>query len=185
MPLTMAPVVSSGAEMVTDPAVGTRALNVNKSKLDASEPAPKSSVRTYSATADGLKVVIHTSRASGEAHDMSASFSYDGKPHRTTGSEDYDTVAVTRTGPNDSKSDFVKGGKVIGHLTRSISKDGKTMAITTDMINAKGAKDPRRRRVRPPISLKEPTDECKESAVSGIDAGAAGADGDAGGDSGG
>lgn len=138
LPLTMAPLVSTAAEMAADPAVGSWALNVNKSKLDASEPAPKSSVRTYSATADGLKVVIHTIKASGEAHDMSASFSYDGKPHPASGSEDYDTVAVTRTGPNDSKSDFVKGGKVIGHLTRSISKDGKTMTITTDMTSAKG-----------------------------------------------
>jgi hypothetical protein len=97
-------------------------------------------VRTYSATPDGLKVVIHTVTATGESHDMNASFSYDGKQHPASGSEDYDTVAVTRTGPNDSKSDFIKGGKVIGHLTRSISKDGKTMTITTDMTNAKGVK---------------------------------------------
>jgi hypothetical protein len=138
LPLTLASGAASGAELALDPAVGTWALNVSKSKMDASTPAPKSSVRTYSATRDGLKVVIHTVTATGESHDMSASFSYDGKQHPATGSEDYDTVAVTRTGPNDSKSDFIKGGKVIGHLTRSISKDGKTMTITTDMTNAKG-----------------------------------------------
>jgi hypothetical protein len=138
LPLTMAFGVASGAELALDPAVGSWALNLSKSKLDASTPAPKSSVRTYSATPDGLKVAIHTVNAAGEAHDMSASFSYDGKQHPATGSEDYDTVAVTRTGPNDSKSDFIKGGKVIGHLTRSISKDGKTMTITTDMTTAKG-----------------------------------------------
>jgi hypothetical protein len=139
LPLTLALGVASGAEMAMDPAVGTWSLNVAKSKLDASNPAPKSSVRTYSATPEGMKVVIHTVTAAGEAHDMSASFSYDGKQHPATGSEDYDTVAVTRTGPNDSKSDFIKGGKVIGHLTRSISKDGKTMTLTSDLTNAKGA----------------------------------------------
>jgi hypothetical protein len=138
--LTMTPVMSSGAEMALDPAVGTWSLNLNKSKLDASSPAPKSSVRTYSATPDGLKVVIHTMTAAGEPHDMSSSFSYDGKQHAVTGSEDYDTIAVTRTGPNESKSDFIKGGKVIGHLTRSVSKDGKTMTITSDLTNAKGVK---------------------------------------------
>jgi len=138
LPFTMAPVMTSGAEMSLDPAVGTWALNVNKSKLDAAEPAPKSSVRTYSATPDGLKVTIHTVKASGEPHDMSSSFSYDGKQHPATGSEDYDTIAVTRTGPNDSKSEFIKGGKVIGHLTRSVSSDGKTMTITSDLVNAKG-----------------------------------------------
>jgi hypothetical protein len=140
LPLTMTPVMSSGAEMALDPAVGTWSLNLNKSKLDASSPAPKSSVRTYSATPDGLKVAIHTMTATGEPHDMSSSFSYDGKQHPVTGSEDYDTIAVTRTGPNESKSDFIKGGKVIGHLTRSVSKDGKTMTITSDLTNAKGTK---------------------------------------------
>lgn len=138
LPLAMAAAQASGAELSLDPAIGTWALNVGKSRLDASTPAPKSSVRTYSATPDGLKVVIHTVTASGEPHDMSASFTYDGKQHPATGSEDYDTVAVTRTGPNESKSDFIKGGKVVGHLTRSISKDGKTMTITTDMTTAKG-----------------------------------------------
>ena len=138
LPLTMAVGAASSAELALDPAVGSWALNVGKSSLDASTPAPKSSVRTYSATPDGLKVVIHTVTASGEAHDMSASFTYDGKQHPAAGSEDYDTVAVTRTGPNESKSDFIKGGKVVGHLTRSISRDGKTMTITTDMTTAKG-----------------------------------------------
>jgi hypothetical protein len=140
LPLTMTPVMTSGAEMALDPAVGTWALNLGKSKLDASSPAPKSSVRTYSATPDGLKVAIHSVNAAGEGHDLTSSFSYDGKQHSVTGSEDYDTIAVTRTGPNDSKSDFIKGGKVIGHLTRSVSKDGKTMTITSDLTNAKGVK---------------------------------------------
>jgi hypothetical protein len=138
LPLTMALGVASGAEMALDPAVGSWALNAGKSKMDTSTPAPKSSVRTYSATPDGLKVVIHTVTATGESHDMSSSFSYDGKQHSVAGSEDYDTIAVTRTGPNDSKSDFIKGGKVIGHLTRSVAKDGKTMTITSDLVNAKG-----------------------------------------------
>jgi len=138
LPLTMAPPMTSGAEMALDPAVGTWTLNLNKSKLDTAMPAPKSSVRTYTATPDGLKVAIHTVNSAGEAHDMSASFTYDGKQHPAAGSEDYDTIAVKRTGPNESKSDFIKGGKVIGHLTRSISKDGKTMTVTSDLVNARG-----------------------------------------------
>jgi len=140
LPLMTASGVASGAEMALDPAVGTWTLNLGKSKLDASSPAPKSSVRTYTATPDGLKVAIHSVNATGEAHDLTSSFSYDGKQHPVTGSEDYDTIAVTRTGPNDSKSDFIKGGKVIGHLTRSVSKDGKTMTVTSDLTNAKGVK---------------------------------------------
>jgi len=70
LPLTMVPLMTSGAELSLDPAVGTWTLNLGKSKLDASSPAPKSSVRTYSATPDGLKVAIHTVKADGETHDM-------------------------------------------------------------------------------------------------------------------
>src|ERR1700685_2535065 len=66
LPLTMGLGVASGAEMSLDPAIGTWALNLNKSKLDASSPAPKSSVRTYTATPDGLKVVIHSVTATSD-----------------------------------------------------------------------------------------------------------------------
>jgi hypothetical protein len=35
---------------------------------------------------------------------------------------------------------MIKSGKVIGHLGRVVSKDGKTMTVTVDETNAKGAK---------------------------------------------
>jgi hypothetical protein len=129
-----------GADMAVDPAVGTWTLDLVKSKLDPNEPALKSSVRTYTATPDGLKVLIHSVDADGTAHDTGSTFTYDGKPHSVSGPSDYDTIAVTRVGTNDSKSDLIKSGKVVGHLTRMVSKDGKTMTITEDETNSKGAK---------------------------------------------
>jgi len=97
-------------------------------------------VRVYTATSDGLQVAIHSVDADGTAHDTGSSFTYDGKPHPVMGPTDYDTIAVTRLGISESKTDLIKSGKVIGHLGRVVSKDGKTMTITVDETNAKGAK---------------------------------------------
>jgi hypothetical protein len=128
-----------GADMAVDPAVGTWTLDLVKSKLDPNEPAVKSSVRTYTATPDGLKVSIHSVDADGTAHDTGSTFTYDGKPHSVSGTTDYDTIAVTRVGTNESKTELIKSGKVVGHLDRVVSKDGKTMTVTVDETNAKGA----------------------------------------------
>jgi hypothetical protein len=136
LPLTM----PAGAATATDPAVGTWTLNPAKSKPDAASPAPKSSVRTYSATADGLKVVIDSVGADGATHELTSTFTYDGKQHPVTGATDYDTIAVRRVGPSESKSDLIRAGQIIGHLTRVVSKDGKTMTITSELTSAKGAK---------------------------------------------
>jgi len=129
-----------GADASVDPAVGTWTLELAKSKQDSNEPALKTSVRTYTATTDGLKVAIHSVDADGTAHDTGSTFTYDGKPHPVTGPADYDTIAVTRISTNESKTKLIKSGKVIGHLTRVVSKDGKTMTITVNETNAKGAK---------------------------------------------
>jgi len=135
----MLPLSILAADMAMDPAVGTWTLDLAKSKLDPNEPALKSSVRTYTATPDGLKVAIHSVDADG-AHDTSSTFTYDGKPHPVSGTTDYDMIAVPRVGTNESKTDMIKSDKVGGHLTRVVSKDGKTMTVTADGTNAKGAK---------------------------------------------
>jgi hypothetical protein len=124
LPLTTA----MAADSAVDPAVGTWKLNLGKSKPDPAMPAVTSSVRTYTAMPGGLKVSIKSENADGTKHTVESSFTYDGKPHPVTGVPDYDTIAVTRVGPSESKTDLIKGGKVIGHLT-----------ITADVTNAKGA----------------------------------------------
>lgn len=70
-------------------------------------------MRTYTATPDGLKVSIHHVNADGSAHDTGSTFTYDGKPHPVSGPTDYDTIAVTRVGTYESKSDMIKSGKVV------------------------------------------------------------------------
>lgn len=123
-----------------DPAIGTWNLNLQKSKLDPSMPAVKSAVRTYTASPGGLTVSLQSVDASGAPHESGSAFTYDGKQHPVKGVTDYDTVAVTRVGSHESKSDLYRDGKVVGHLTRVVSKDGKTMTVTSDLTGAKGNK---------------------------------------------
>jgi hypothetical protein len=136
----MLPLSILAADMAMDPAVGTWTLDLAKSKPDPNAPALKSSVRTYAATPDGMKVSIHDVNADGSAHDTGSTFTYDGKPHPVSGATDYDTIAITRVGTNESKGDMIKSGKVVGHLGRVVSKDGKTLTVTVDETNANGAK---------------------------------------------
>jgi hypothetical protein len=129
-----------GADAAVDPAVGTWTLDLAKSKLDPNEAALKSSVCTYTATQDGLSVSIHSVDADGAADDTSSTFTYDGKRHPVSGTISYDSIAVTRVGTNESKTKMIKSGEVVGHLTRMVSKDGKTMTVTADETDSKGAK---------------------------------------------
>ena len=137
LPLTTA----MAADSAVDPAVGTWKLSPEKSTFGSSMPAPKSSVRTYTEMPGGLTVSIVTELADGTKHTQGSSFTYDGKPHPVTGSADYDTIAVTRVDRFSSKTDLIKDGKVLGHLTRVVSPDGKTMTVTADLTTAKGVKD--------------------------------------------
>ena len=95
-------------------------------------------MRVYTATPDGLKVAIHSVDADGTAHDTGSTFTYDGKQHPVMGPTDYDTIAVTRVGTSESKTELIKSGKVIGHLARVVSKDGKTMTISNKGTDADG-----------------------------------------------
>jgi hypothetical protein len=132
------PLMTAVVADVADPAVGTWRMNLARSKPDPAMPAPKSSVRTYSAIPGGMKVSIVTENADGSKDTVESSFSYDGKPHPVTGVPDYDSIAVTRVGPSESRTALIHDGNAIGHLTRVVSQDGKSITITVEMINARG-----------------------------------------------
>jgi hypothetical protein len=136
--LWLSPVLA--ADSGTDPAVGSWSLNTAKSKPDPSLPAVKSQMRTYTASPGGLTVAVHLVMADGSAHDVGSSFAYDGKKHAVTGVDAYDAIRVKHLGPGSSYSTLYSGGKPIGHLTRKVSKDGKTMTVTSIYTDKSGNK---------------------------------------------
>jgi len=136
LPLIGAP----AAQPAVDPAVGSWTLNLTQSTLDPSEAGLKSAVRTYTATADGMTTTVHSVNASGAPQDTGTTFVYDGKRHPVTGPTQYDAVAVTRVNTYKASTELFRGGKVVGHLVRVVSKDGKSMTIRFDLATIEGAK---------------------------------------------
>jgi len=133
---SLLPLLASGAEKA-DPVIGTWKLDVAKSTYTGA-PAPKSETRTYESVADGMKLTTKTETASSEQTATEATYKYDGKDYPITGSKLFDTVAVSRVDSHTSKSTLKMGGKVVGHFTRVVSHDGKTLTTTTKVTGPKG-----------------------------------------------
>jgi hypothetical protein len=122
-----------------DPAVGTWHLNISKSTYDPGPP-PKSSVVTVESAGQGIKVTAKSIDAAGNAASTQYASSLDGKDAQVTlvGSQDFDTVALKRVDALTVEGARKKNGKVVQTYSRVVSKDGKTMTITTKGTNAKG-----------------------------------------------
>lgn len=123
----------------TDPAAGTWHLNVAKSKYDPG-PAPKSNVVVIEVAGDVMKVTTKGVGPDGSPTATSYSSSLDGKDSPVTGAQDYDTMALKRINANRIEGTRKLKGKVVQTYTREVSKDGKTLTVTTTGTNAKGQK---------------------------------------------
>ena len=135
--LTLALPLLVMAADATDPAVGTWKLDVAKSTYHG-VAAPKSETRIYESTGDGMKLTTKSETASGEQTGTEATYNYDGKDYPISGSKLFDTVAVSRVDSHTAKSALKKGGKVVGHFTRVVSHDGKTLTTTTKVTGPSG-----------------------------------------------
>ena len=110
---------------------GTWKLSVAKSKFSPG-PAPKSMSVTYSSVGtDGVKIVVDATPATGPAQHWETTARYDGKDHPLTGNPQADTIALKRVDDLTGESTFKKAGKVTATNVRTLSKDGKTLTITS------------------------------------------------------
>lgn len=117
--------------------IGTWNLNLAKSKYDPG-PAPKSDTRTYEQTFEGIHLTAHLVAADGTSQDSVSTYTYDGKPHPIIGNANFDTVELTRTNSREVRVTQLLGGKVVGHLTIAVSKDGKSMTMTDTLTTKSG-----------------------------------------------
>jgi hypothetical protein len=120
-----------------DPGDGTWVLNVAKSKYEPG-PAPKSETREYQTTADGTKLSIHIVNADGSTQDEAAVYKLDGKSYPLSGNANIDAIRVRRINARETRSTEMRNGQVIGHLTRRVSGDGKTLNITVTVKTTTG-----------------------------------------------
>jgi hypothetical protein len=126
----------STAAQATDPLVGTWKLDVSKSTYKPGPP-PKSATVVIDAAGKGIKVAVDAVTADGPMK-WGYTSARDGKDAPVTGNPMYDTANVTQTSPTEGTIVHSKGGKAVVTVKTSVSKDGKTMTVTTTGTDAKG-----------------------------------------------
>ena len=133
--------VVPGLAQTTDQAYfGTWTLNVEKSTYSPGPP-PKSSTRTHEDRGNGLlRVTTQGVNAQGNPTFSQYTYRLDGKdyPIAVKGSESVSTVALTGVDALTATFTTKQDGKVTTTGLRTVSKDGRTMTITTNGTNAQG-----------------------------------------------
>ena len=131
--------IGTGAALAADPVIGTWKLNLAKSTFTPG-PAPKSQLRTYAESPQGIVLTIKTTAADGKESAMSLTFKDDGKPYPVSGNPDFDMVSVTRVDALTVHSTQMKAAKAVGTGVRSVSTDGKTLTFSSKRTDANGVK---------------------------------------------
>jgi hypothetical protein len=120
-----------------DPRMGTWKLNLAKSKYSPG-PAPQGLTLKVEPSGQGEKVTAEFVNADATRTTTRYTANFDGKDHPLTGSAIADTVSLKRVDARTTDRTDKKGGKVVQTLRRVVSKDGKTMTVTTKGTNAQG-----------------------------------------------
>ncbi len=119
--------------------VGTWELNLAQSTFSPGPP-PRKQTLTFQAAGPQWVALLQGIDASGKPinPDMNnLAISFDGKDHPTA-NMDYDTTAWKRISASTYEVIRKRAGKIVLTSTNVISKDGKTMTITTKGVNADG-----------------------------------------------
>jgi hypothetical protein len=114
----------------SSPLIGTWKLNLDKSKY-SSGTTPRSLTLTYQQDGQNIKNNSQGTDARGNPTTGALMHTYDGQPHPSTGSPDFDASAYTRVDANTIIWSRFKGGKLIAVGTGVVSQDGKTWTTTT------------------------------------------------------
>ena len=125
------------AAQATDPVVGTWELNVAKSMYSPG-PAPRSETRTYVAAGQDVRASSKGVDSTGKPTAAEWTVNYNGRDRPETGNPDADMLSLKRIDAFNTEFTEKRAGKVVITGTRSISRDGKVMTITTKGTNARG-----------------------------------------------
>ena len=122
--------VAAANAQAPDPLLGTWKLDVAKSTYKPG-PAPKSATVVITGAGKGLKIDIDAVSGDGKPMKWMYANERDGKDTPVTGNPAYDTVSVMQNSPTEGTITYKKGGKAIATAKTSLSKDGKTLTVTT------------------------------------------------------
>ena len=123
-----------------DPVIGNWQLNLAKSKF-VPGPAPKSETRVYTGKGVRTMCTVRTTDADGKPFEGVSTYAADGKDYAFNDYPNGDWMqSVTQVDPYTITATIKESGKVVQNVKRVISKDGKTLTITTTGTNGKGQK---------------------------------------------
>ena len=116
---------------------GTWKLNVEKSKYTPG-PGPKSQTLTWKPSATGFDFTVDTVTAEGKTTQQRASGNLDGTPYSFKGTTQSGMRTTKWVDAFTAEEVDTVDGKVTTSRTAVISKDGKTLTVTSKGVNAQG-----------------------------------------------
>jgi hypothetical protein len=135
--IVLATVLFAGPVFAADPIVGTWKLNVAKSKFSPGAELTAGS-RVYT-EADGL-YSLDQKLTGADGKERSSRTQYrDGKDVKQSASGPADTTHATKIDANTWDFDLKRDGKVVGHVHRVVSADGKTLTVHNTGAKLSGA----------------------------------------------
>ena len=119
-----------------DPLVGTWKLDAAKSTYKPG-PTPKSATVVIEAAGKGIKVAVDAVTADGPLK-WGYTSARDGKDAPVTGHPFYETAAATQASPTEGTIVYKRAGKTVATTKTVVSKDGKTLTVSSTGTDAKG-----------------------------------------------
>ena len=129
--------VFAGQALAGDNWVGSWKLNAAKSQLGSN--AIRAQTLKFEATADGVKLTSDGTDAEGKPMHSGYTSKFDGKDVPWPGNPMADTAAPKKIDDNTYENIWKKAGKATVTAKVSVSKDGKTLTVSQNGTDAKGA----------------------------------------------
>ncbi len=136
--LGVAIVVVGGTAFAGDNWVGTWKLNAAKSEFGSS-PIRTQSLK-FEATPAGIKLTAEGTDGQGKPMHTGYTSKFDEKDVPWEGNPMADMAAPKKIDDNTYENTWKKGGKAVATAKVEVSKDGKTLTVTTDGTDQQGAK---------------------------------------------
>jgi hypothetical protein len=136
--IVLAAVFFASPSFAADPVVGTWKLNVAKSNFSTGAVLT-AGTRVYT-EANGL-YTLDQKLTYADGKEMSNRVQYrDGKEEKQATAGPVDTTLAKKIDANTWDFDLKKDGKVVGHVHRVVSADGKTLTVHNTGMQLSGAK---------------------------------------------
>jgi len=116
---------------------GTWELDTAASKYEPGTPR-KSDTCIYKVDGNTIHMTAKVVFADGKSINIEYTGAYDGKDYPVSGNPKVGTIAQVRVDDYIAKTTTKRGGKITATSTRVISKDGKTMTITSTGTDENG-----------------------------------------------